>query len=91
MLPRMSNEAGKDREQWLEAVGRAIRELRERTDLSQEALGYESGLHRTYVSDVERGQRNPTVWTLVRLAETLGTEPSEILRRAEVRLREGGK
>ena len=72
-----------DRERWLRAVGQAIRAARDQRGVSQEALGYEAGLHRTYVSDVERGTRNPTVWTLRRLAEKLNTTPSEILRRAE--------
>ena len=65
-----------ERDAWLEAVGQAIRWVREeRTELSQEALGARAGLHRTYVSDVERGQRNPTVWTLRRLAEPLSLRP----------------
>ena len=65
------------------AVGKAIRACRTQEGISQEALGSRSGLHRTYVSDVERGKRNPTVWTLHRLAEMLSTTPSEILRLAE--------
>jgi transcriptional regulator with XRE-family HTH domain len=65
------------------ALGQAIRTFRTGLGISQEALGYQAGLHRTYVSDVERGQRNLTAWTLRRLATTLGTTPSEILKKAE--------
>ena len=75
--------SSRERERWLRAVGKAIRVFRNREGISQEALGFRAGLHRTYVSDVERGQRNPTVWTLQRLAQTLSTTPSEVLGAAE--------
>ena len=51
--------------------------------VSQEVLGFQAGFHRTYVSDLERGQRNPGVWTLKQIAETMGTTSSEVLRLAE--------
>jgi transcriptional regulator with XRE-family HTH domain len=79
----MSRIPENERERWLTAVGLAIRELRTRMGVSQEALGYKAGLHRTYVSDVERGQRNPTVATLRDLAVTLDSSCGEILGRAE--------
>ena len=78
-----------ERENWLLAVGQAIRELRMATGVSQEELGYQAGLHRTYVSDIERGRRNPTAVTLLTLALTLQTTPSEILRLAERRMWNG--
>lgn len=64
-------------------VGRAIRELRERTGLSQEELAAEAGLHRTYISLVERGQRNITVDALSQIAEALGVYPSRLIAEAE--------
>lgn len=79
----MSRISERERERWLAAVGEAIREFRTRLGISQEALGYKAGLHRTYVSDLERGRRNPTAVTLRALAATMGTEASEILRVAE--------
>lgn len=85
----MPKDTNREQERWLSAVGQAVRHYRKELDVSQEELGYRAGLHRTYVSDLERGQRNATVWTLVRLAETLGVEPSEILRRAEAILEDG--
>jgi len=48
---------------------------REAAGLSQEALAFECWLHRTYVSGVERGVRNPTVVVLERLAAPLEIEP----------------
>ena len=53
-------------------VGRNLKRFREAAGLSQEALAFECGLHRTYVSGVERGVRNPTVEVLEKLAEPLG-------------------
>jgi len=78
----MSREERK-RQVWLEAVGRAVREIREERGLSQERLGLDCRLDRTYVSGIERGVRNPTIWSLARLAEGLEVLPSELLLRAE--------
>ena len=63
-------------------VGRNLKRYREAAGLSQEALAFECGLHRTYVSGVERGVRNPTVVVLAKLAEPLGIEPWQLLRDA---------
>jgi transcriptional regulator with XRE-family HTH domain len=60
-------------------VGRNIKELREDRGWSQEELAFESGLHRTYISGVERGVRNPTVIVLDRIAIALGVGPDRLL------------
>ena len=52
-------------------VGRNLKRLRKEKGWSQEKLAFESGLHRTYISGIERGARNPTIVILARLAETL--------------------
>ena len=52
-------------------VGRNLKKYRKKKGLSQEALALECGLHRTYVSGVERGVRNPTVVVLEQLAKPL--------------------
>jgi transcriptional regulator with XRE-family HTH domain len=43
------------------------------------SLRFEADLHRTYVSGVERGIRNPTVLIVAKLANALGVEPSKLL------------
>ena len=71
------------------AFGAAVRIRREELGLSQEALGYKAKVHRTYVSDVERGARNPTVKVIWKLAHALETQPSVLLGIAEGVLGEG--
>jgi transcriptional regulator with XRE-family HTH domain len=62
-------------------VGRNVRRLREERGLSQEELSFEAELHRTYISGVERGVRNPTVLVLGELARALKVTPDVLLRR----------
>lgn len=61
------------------ALGQAVRQLRERRDLSQEALAHASGLHRTYVGGIERGEQNPTFSSLVQMANALDVKLSELM------------
>jgi transcriptional regulator with XRE-family HTH domain len=68
---------------FLVAFGDAVRAERERKGLSQEDLGFEAELDRTYVSGIERGVRNPTVVTIRRLAAALDVAPSRLMRAAE--------
>lgn len=60
-------------------VGKNVKQHREAKGLSQEQLAFEADLHRTYVSGVERGIRNPTVLIVAKLADALGVEPSKLL------------
>ena len=60
-------------------VGQNVRRRREQRGWSQEELAAEVGLHRTYISGVERGIRNPTVKIIARLAIKLEVEPSSLL------------
>jgi transcriptional regulator with XRE-family HTH domain len=63
--------------------------MRQEARLTQEALAFRAGLHRTYISMLERGKKSPTVEVLSRLAGAMGTVPSAILRRAEEAGRQG--
>jgi transcriptional regulator with XRE-family HTH domain len=63
-----------------QVVGENVRRLRQQLGLSQEQLGFETDLHRTYISGVERGVRNPTVLVLDRLASALGVMSFELLQ-----------
>ena len=60
-------------------VGANVRRIRLDRELSQEGLADEAGLHRTYVSGVERGVRNPTVTVLERIARALKVRPGQLL------------
>lgn len=59
--------------------GERLRELRTRKGLSQEGLAAAAGLHRTYISSVERGERNVTITTIEKLANALGVEMRELI------------
>lgn len=52
-------------------VGSNVKRFRKELGLSQEGLAFECGLHRTYISGVERGIRNPTVVVLEKIAGRL--------------------
>lgn len=64
-------------------VGLNIRQSREAKGWSQEELAFESSLHRTYISGVERGIRNPTIVIIDKIAEALGVGPDKLLRRSD--------
>jgi transcriptional regulator with XRE-family HTH domain len=60
-------------------VGLNVKRYRVERELSQEQLAFDAGLHRTYVSGVERGVRNPTVTVLERLARGLKIPAARLL------------
>ena len=62
------------------ALGAAVRELRARRGLSQEELGFTSGLHRNYVGAIERGEINATFRILLKLERGLGLPLAELVR-----------
>lgn len=60
-----------------------MREFRRVRGLSQEQLGYDAGLHRTYIGGIERGERNPSLTNILRIADALDVSPSELLAATE--------
>lgn len=60
-------------------LARNLRLLRQEKGLSQEAFADEAGLHRTYISDLERGARNPTITVVDKLAIALNVSPGRLL------------
>jgi transcriptional regulator with XRE-family HTH domain len=57
-----------------QAIANVLRELREDKGLSQEQLSFDAELHRTYISQLERGLKSVTVKTLLRITDVLGVE-----------------
>lgn len=66
-----------------QVLGRVIAERRRKLGLSQEALADSCGVHATYISQLERGLKSPTVRVLRGIAEALGTLGSKLLAAAE--------
>jgi transcriptional regulator with XRE-family HTH domain len=64
-------------------VGLNVKRIRKEHDWSQEEFAFETGLHRTYVSGIERGIRNPTITIIAKLATALGVQPSDLLKPVE--------
>jgi transcriptional regulator with XRE-family HTH domain len=62
-------------------LGRNVRRIREERGFSQEAFADLIGWHRTYVGGIERGERNLTLKAVERIADRLGIDPMELLRR----------
>lgn len=62
-----------------ERLAKNLRSLRQHRGWSQEQLAFEAGIHRTYISDLERGARNPTITVVDKLAVTLGVRVGELL------------
>lgn len=62
-----------------EKVGKKVRGIRKQKGFSQEELAFRSGLHRTYISDIERGDRNVSVKNIEKIARALSVKPSELL------------
>jgi CheY-like chemotaxis protein len=64
-------------------LGATIRSNRLALGISQEELAYRAGLHRTYISDVERGARNPSVASVQKLARALDISVSMLFEQAD--------
>lgn len=77
MAPDTARDTPRDPE--LAAFGDHVRALRTKAGMTQEGLAHASGLHWTYVGQVERGTRNLSLKNILRLARGLGVEPAKLL------------
>lgn len=71
--PRQANTA------YRRAFGLRLRTLRHERGLSQEGLALESGIARSYLGGIERGEKNPALDHIVLLAQTLQIQPADLL------------
>ena len=62
---------------------KVIRQRREKIGVSQEALAFDAELHRTYVSQLERGLKSPSLSAIAGLADALGVRPYQLVKAAE--------
>lgn len=65
------------------AFGRVLRKLRIHAGLTQEQLGFEADLRRTYVSILELGQQQPSLSTIIKLADALNLSIAEMMAMVE--------
>lgn len=60
-------------------IGANLRRLREKKGVTQEELALSAGLNRAYIGYIERGERNPSTETLVKIAKALKVSPKDLL------------
>ncbi len=65
------------------AFGKVLRKLRVEAGMTQEQLGFEADLRRTYISILELGQQQPTLTTIFKLAKALRLSGAELLNEVE--------
>lgn len=79
----MARISGKlDEQQQLLLLGEAIRQLRKQKQLSQEALAFAAQIDRSHMGKIERGERNVTLLSVIKIANALECKPSELLKNA---------
>lgn len=61
------------------AFGKRLKEVRQSVGISQEELAFKSGLHRTYISSVERGERNISLINIKKISDALGVKPRDLM------------
>jgi transcriptional regulator with XRE-family HTH domain len=66
------------------SFGVVVRSERISRDLSQEKLAFEAGLSLTYIGEIERGEKMPSLDTIARIAKAVGLSGSELLAKAKI-------
>jgi transcriptional regulator with XRE-family HTH domain len=72
-----------NRNQGLNVLGLNVRKRREERELTQEALAERANLDPTYISGIERGMRNPSVLSVLRIAKALGVTTSKLMEKVD--------
>jgi len=60
-------------------LGKKVRQIRQKKKLSQEELAFEADLHRTYISDIERGSRNVSIKNIEKIAKAFKVSLKELM------------
>ena len=68
------------------AFAKVLKDLRLERNLSQETFAFEVGIHRTYVSQLERGLKSPSLKTVQKISQVLGLSLSELMHLVEVEI-----
>ena len=68
------------------AFGKVLRQLRQDKRLTQEQLGFDADLRRTYVSILELGQQQPSLTTIIKLAKALNMSASQLIDLVEIQM-----
>jgi transcriptional regulator with XRE-family HTH domain len=82
--PRRSRKAQHTVEEYF---GQALRERRKEQGLSQEELAFRSGYHPTYIGQLERGQKSPSLRAIMSIAKALKTGASDLIKKVEILIR----
>jgi transcriptional regulator with XRE-family HTH domain len=61
------------------SIGKNVKKFREKRGFTQEHLAFEARLNRAYIGYIERGERNPSTDTLVKIARALKVSPKELI------------
>jgi len=64
-------------------LGKELRKARENAGMTQEQLAFAASVDRTYISQLERDKKSPTVAMLFKLCDPLGVSPSKLIARVE--------
>jgi transcriptional regulator with XRE-family HTH domain len=68
------------------AFGDTVRQCRQRASVSQEELAFRAGVHRTYISQLERGLKGPSLRMVFALAAALDVDPTDLVRLVQDRV-----
>lgn len=62
------------------AFGKRLTDIRQNMGLSQEEFAYQCGIHRTYLGNLERGEKSPTLNTIAKIAENLNMKITDFFK-----------